>query len=292
VVVSAGRVPGVRAAWSRVEVHAFDDARRAVGALPPGATGPAVRLELVPAEGSDLAQALAQAARTPVSCEPPRLGGAGTDLEVEIRLAHPAARRVLVLALWGAGVPWPEAVVRDGFAALRLDRDGAMAVGAKAAPGLFPGWTVGIVGAAEVQPDFAAFGLPGPLADGAATFPAGAAPITAPYGGQAPAGEVARVPGEAAGMVVQAFGAGAQAAAAVWAREARPAGADDGKARAAPAHVYLGEFSAKALVLRRLLGPAVGAGGLLGLLGADHPWQGVLSTDGTRLVLEALRAKP
>jgi hypothetical protein len=36
----------------------------------------------------------------------------------------------------------------------------------------------------------------------------------------------------------------------------------------------------------------VGAGGLLGLLGADHPWQGVLSTDGTRLVLEALRAKP
>ncbi len=261
--VEAGRVPFVRDAWSRVTIHAFADR---------------VRAELVPAAETDLPKALAAAF---AAADAPWRIETSLPVEASLVMHGPAARRVTALALWYAGLRWPAAVLAKGMGALRLDGAGPLALLASMDDGPFPAWALAIVGPATAQPDLAAFGL-------ATALPVGAVPLLAPYGGESPLGAVVVRPAGAgaSGSDVVALGHGATALAD---RLAGILAARRGDAPAKGAEVELASFRMSADAVARLLVTATGTRGLLATLaGADL--EGVLATDGTRVLLEIRRA--
>ena len=268
--VEAGRVPFVRDAWSRVTVHAFPDR---------------VRAELVPSAASDLPKALAAAF---AAADAPWRVETNLPGEASLVMHGAAARRVTALALWYAGLRWPQAVGQDGMAALRLDGAGPLALLASMDDGPFPTWALALVGPSTAQPDLAAFGLPPPPPTGSAPLAAGAAPLLAPYGGESALGAVARRPAgtAAAGNDVVALGRGAPAVADRLAG-ILTARRDDMARKGA--EVELASFRMSLYTAQRLLVTATATRGLLAtLVGSDL--EGTLATDGTRLILEVRRA--
>jgi len=263
--VPGGRVPFVRVGWSAVTVYGFDDR---------------VRAELV-AAAPDLLAALAAAKAGPEGDASP----APERVEASIEVA-PRGRRAVALALGYAGLPWPPLSVRDGFAALRLDPPAPLSAWAEMIPGAFPGWVLVLRAPKGFLPDLAAFDLPLPEA-GTSTPLAAAPSITMPYGPVAGPAEVARR-AAADGSEVVAIGPAASALAERRAAEpaasaARPAARDGG-------HVLLARFRLSASAATRVLGRAIGRGGILSpLQGAEI--EGELTTDGKTVVLEARRAK-
>jgi hypothetical protein len=260
--VSWGRLPRVRDAWTKVSLHGWADR---------------VRVEAVATPGGDLARALADAVAA--AAEPPPLAPPPFATGPSLRVFSGAAARALVLALRDAGVRFPEGAGLDDVA------PGAGFSGWADASG--PAWTYALAGRSLPRPS--AFGLPDPEGDGtAAPYEAGRAPLTAPGGGGGSAGAVARrrVAGSDA-VSVLAVGPEAEvtAARAASALEAgTPAEVPTGPAGAR----VLAELRLPAQAAERLLGEALGGGGLLfPLAGADVT--GVVSTDGVRVVLELVR---
>lgn len=263
VAVEAGRVPFVRDAWSRVTIHGFADR---------------VRAELVPAAETDLPRALAAAF---AAADAPWLVETTLPVEASLVMHGPLARRVTALALWYAGLRWPRAVLEDHMIALRLDGAGPLALLASMDDGPFPTWALAIVGPPTAQPDVAAFGL-------ASRLPVGAVPLLTPYGGESPTGAVVGRPAGAgaAGSEVVAIGHGA---AALADRLAGILSARRGDAPAKGSEVELASFWLSADAAQRLLMTALGTRGLLAALAGSH-LEGILATDGTRLLLEVRRA--
>jgi hypothetical protein len=270
----------VRDAWRTVTVRAFDGR---------------VRVEAVPAAGSDLVAALATAVPDPADAALDAVSAPKAQVRLRVRGAQ--GRRILAYALVYAGVAWPAAAGRDDFAALRLGAPGGLEAFAEATETELPFWTVGLAGPAAALPDLAAFGLPAPEAGATLPLPEGAAAPTAPYGGLPPAGEVARRASTAgrAGTEVVALGAGAARLA-----DRVAASAPDADLAAWPAPPAAGEPGGRSVLLAsfrltqaaavRLLGRAVSANGLLSPL-RQGDVEGTLSTDGVRLVLEARRVE-
>lgn len=271
--VEAGRVPFVREAWTRVTLVAWEDRVEAT-------LVPAAESELVPllrAHATDTAPL----AETP---EPP------ADAAAWIRCPDARSRKILTLALWYAGVAWPEAVSKDGFAALRLDASGpgeAWTVAAVPSPGLLPAWTLTWAGRGSAAPAFAAFGLPVPAVGTTSLLARGLAALRAPFGGEPAEAEVARFPAAAGEVEVLVAGGGAEPIARRYAAEVRTTPSGGGRAAGARRPVVTAFL--KALDAQRILGPAVEVGGLLGPVAGSDLDVTLSATEGA-LVLEVRRA--
>gem|GEM_PF-2184633 len=272
--VEAGRVPFVREAWTQVTLVAWDGR---------------VEATLVPAPESELVPLLrAHAAATgPVGDAPEPPSGASAWL----RCPDVRARRILALALWYAGVAWPDAVVKDGFAALRLDAAGpgteAWTLAALESPGLVPAWTLAWAGRGASAPAFAAFGLPVPDLGASAPLARGVGSLRAPFGGEPAEADVARVAAASGDLEVLVAGAGAAASARRWADEVR----STPLAVATDARRPIVTGFLKAMDAQQVLGAAVAPGGLLASV-ADGDLALTLTTDGTALILDVRRASP
>jgi hypothetical protein len=253
----AGRVPLVRNAWSRLELHAFEDR---------------IRAELWPA-----AEDLVQALRAPSSATTSPPSGAPPRAEAWLSVGSARARRALALVLGYAGMKWPTAVGKDDFKALHLDAEGGLLVYAEPAGGTTLSWTLVLDGPAASMPDLAAFGPAAPAVGEVATLPMGSAPLSTPYGPASAAPEVAvRARGTADRIV--AIGVDARVAAELRATE-KPVPLD------APQQL-LARFGLSHVAAQRLLGPALAKMGLLSSL-AGGDIEGTLSVENGRLVLEA-----
>ena len=272
--VEAGRVPFVREAWTRVTLVAWEDR---------------VEATLVPAPESELVPLLrAHAADTSPLAETPE---PPADAAAWIRCPDARSRKILALALWYAGVAWPEAVSRDGFAALRLDAAGpgeAWTLAAVPSPGLLPAWTLTWAGRGAAAPAFAAFGLPVPEVGTTSPLARGLAALRAPFGGEPAAAEVARFAAAAGDLEVLVGGGGAEPLARRYAAEVRSTAVGGARAAGAPRPIVTGYL--KALDAQRLLGPAVEPGGLLASV-AGGDLEVTLTTADGALVL-SLRRTP
>jgi hypothetical protein len=268
-VVPSGRVPIVRDSWKTVALYGFPDR---------------IRAELVPSETTELAQALRAAKAAPAAN--PR-AAARFPLEVEAALScfGPHGRRAVALALWHAGVAFPADLKPDWFA---MSSPGSLLLVATLSPGALPLWTLGLVAPPGAIPDLAPFGLPTPPAGSSAPLAAGAGGLLAPYGGDAPAGTVARAGHERLGVDVVAIGADGATAAPKFAALLEAAGPEERPNEAGV--VLLARFRLAAVPAARLLGGALGPGGILAPL-SGGAIEGALWTDGVRLVLEASRAR-
>jgi hypothetical protein len=284
VAFDAGRTLLVRDAWATATLWAFPER---------------IRAELVPAAGSDLVAALAAAVPDPPDAALPSVPAPKAEARLRARGAQ--GRRVLAYALVYAGVAWPQAAGKDGFAAMRLDSPGGVEAWAEPAEAKgLPHWTVGWAGPGAALPDPAAFGLPAPEAGADAEVAEGLAALTAPYGGTAPRGAIARRAWTAsgrAGTEVVALGIDARNLAdrasasepdalhSAWPEAPKP-DAEGGRS------VLLATFRLTQAAAVRILGRAVSANGLLSPL-RQGDVEGTLSTDGVRLIVEARRvAKP
>ena len=258
-ITNPGRVPLVRDAWSRVEMHAF-----------PGR----LRVELWPA-ATDLIQAIAVPPRPPTS-PPLPVHAAPSRAEAWLAIEDTRSRRVVALALGYAGLKWPLPVGRDDFAALRLGAEGPLLVYAEPAGGTSPSWTLVLEAPAASMPDLAAFGLQAPAVGAVAPLPEGSAPLSTPYGPALVPGEDAVREGRDAVRIV-ALGVDARVTA-------------DRRAAEAPAPLPSGgreiaRFGLSFAAAQRLLGPALSKEGLLSPL-AGGALEGSLVAEGTHLVLE------
>ena len=269
-VPGADRVLLVWHRWQRVTLYGWGDQ---------------IRAELLPAEGSALSNALREAGpESPVALFPE------DGAEATLALAGASGRRVLALALRDAGLAWPDAVAKDGFAALHLDVPGSLYLWSEAVPGDASSWPVGIAGKKGALPDLEAFGLPAVAPGLSAPLPPGAAPLIAPYGAAAPAGKVARRAAPSGDVHVVALGIGAETTAErAAASPALDAVAQEPAGNASEGRV-VARFRLSRAAAQRLLGKALATSGLLApLSGGDI--EGTLATDGVRLILEARRVK-
>ncbi|MCC7139035.1 MAG: hypothetical protein IT460_11490 [Planctomycetes bacterium] len=262
-----GRVPFVHDAWTRVTVTAWPDR---------------VRATLVPAAASELTPLLARLAVADPAASP-AAPAAPDDAEAWLSMRGPEARKATALALWYAGLAWPEPALRDGFAALHLDAPGSLTLVAMPSPGLLPTWTILLAGERGAVPDLAAFGLPAPADEGVVDLPASVGRLFHPFGPVAGRGEVLRrpLPGAARDRVVVGAGPGAETIVA-RATASMPDAAPSSKGTIAVGGL-------KATAARRVLGRAVERGGLFGTL-TDADLAVSLSTDGAALVLDVRRA--
>ncbi len=272
--VEAGRVPFVREAWTRVTLVAWEDR---------------VEATLVPAPESELVPLLrAHAADTTPLADTPE---PPADAAAWIRCPDARSRKILALALWYAGVAWPEAVLKDGFAALRLDANGAgeaWTLAAVPSPGLLPAWTLTWAGRGASAPAFAAFGLPVPEVGTTSPLARGLAALRAPFGGEPAAADVARFPAAAGDVEVLVAGGGAEPLARRYAAEVRSTAMVGARAAGAPRPIVTGYL--KAFDAQRLLGSAVAPGGLLASV-AGGDLEVTLTTADGALVL-SLRRTP
>ncbi len=279
-VVDAGRVPWVRDAWKTVTVWGFTDR---------------VRAELVPAAETELVPALSSAVPSPPDAD--LVAAVAPQADARLRLRGAQGRKILALALWYAGVPWPKEAYRNGFAALRWDAPGGIEVVAERARTELPFWNLAWLGRKEALPDPQAFGLPAIDVGAAADLQAGAAKLTAAFGGTAPAGTYARRAfGAGDGVEVHAVGSqgkalaeriaasGVDGDAAKWPDPPPPDG-PGGKS------VLLASFRLSWQASQFLLGRAVSQNGILSPLQGGSV-EGTLSTDGVRLILDARRGPP
>jgi hypothetical protein len=270
--VPGGRVPIVRDAWARLVVRGWSDRLRA---------------DLVPAPGSEVAQALRDAAASPPAGGPAWAGPPSAEASIDV--PGGAGRRALVKALASAGVPWPKAAAEGEWAALRLGAEGRLRAWTELVPGSSPAWALAMLAPPDALPDLAALGLPSPPTGTASPLPSPLS-LTRPYGPVAGKDEVARrkmAPerGWKSGEELVVIGPDADAVATrVAALEAEPA-----SPRVEPAgRVLLARFQLADGAARRLLGSALERGGILSpIAGGDV--EGALSTDGTTLFLDAKR---
>ena len=251
-----GRVPLVRDAWSRVELHGFPER---------------VRADVWPT-GPDLVRLLSVPRPPPTSPPLPALRApARAEAWLSVDTHYP---RVVALALGYAGLRWPASVAKDDFAVVGT---GPALVYAEPAGGPTPSWTIVLEGAG---PDlFPALGLPAPTREGV-PLPAGAAPIAAPFGPAPAPGELAQR--QRTGRTVVAVGVDAGVAAER--RVAEPVET----LPLAPAE--LARFGLSFAAAQRLLGPALGKTGLLAPL-AGGAIEGSLSVEDGHLVLDLHRPR-
>jgi hypothetical protein len=252
-----GRVPLVRDAWSRVELHAFADR---------------VRVELWPA-AQELIDAL-RAPPSPAAAPSVRASAPPARAQAWIATQDLRSRRILAIATAYAGMRWPLAVGRDDFAALAGTQ--GLLVYAEPAGGTTLSWTIVVEGAPGSLPDLAAFGLPETAVGATTPLPAGAAPLAEPFGPAASPGEIAVR--EKDGRRIVAIGVDARTAAERRAGEpiTRPETRSEEVARFGLSHA----------AAQRLLGPALTKMGLLASL-AGGDVEGTLSVENGNLVLEA-----
>lgn len=277
--VNAGRALWVRDSWKTVTVWGFSDR---------------VRAELVPAEGTDLAPALAQAV-----ADPPDAGlaaAASPRADARLRIRGAQGRKILTLALWHAGVNWPKEAWENAFAALHWEKPGGIEVLAERATLELPFWNIAWLGPAGALPEPKALNLPAIDVGADASLREGAAKLTAAFGGFAPAATYARrrLRGGAAtdvevlavghggkGLADRIAASGSDADLSKW-PESPPPDEPGGKS------ILLASFRLSWQAAQYLLGRAISANGFLSPL-QEGSIEGTLSTDGVRLILEAHR---
>ncbi len=276
-----GRAADVRDAWTFVALYGWSDR---------------IRAELTPKPGGQLASALADLARA---------GGAGPefrlptarDAQAWLWVRDGACRRALALALRDAGVAWPDAVVANGFAALRPDARSGLVVWSELSPGALPYWTLGVATAPDARPPPTWVRQPAPPESGTAPLASGSLPLLTPYGGEWPSATAAlrRRPGpDGSGSSLAVLGLGLGGAGLAERAVASPddwtLGGPWPGSKEAPPLTRIASFRLSVQAAQRLLSNALGTGGLLSpLQGADV--EGDVATDGTRLVLTARRAR-
>ena len=198
----------------------------------------------------------------------------------------------MALALWYAGVAWPDLARKDGFASLHLDRPGALAIWAEMSPGPFATWTLAFAGPKDLLPDLGAFGLPDAASGAAVALPAGASPLLTPYGGEPKASELAREALDKDGFEVVTLGTAAGSV-AKRIHASSPVRTLAPEPPAFPVvgtgpHVRLASFHLSQLSAQRLLSAALEPRGLFFAL-AEGAIEGEAWTDGKTLVVEAKR---
>lgn len=268
--VKAGRVPIVRDAWARVTLRSS-----------PGR----IVVDLDPADDAKELRSVLAAVRPDPTDDREAAMPSPVDASLHVRGA--AGRRALVYVLGYAGVDWPTAAAADEFKALALGAPGGLTAWAEVATGPSPTWVVSLAAPRSAFPALEALGRTDVSAAGEARYAAGAARLTAIYGGTPEPTTFRPVPTAAEPDVwITAIGSRADVvrakAAATTTLHARTSPPDT------PDRIEVATFSLAKTALQRLLGSAaLGPRGLFAALeGGDVRGRLLVLGRGARVRIE------